>query len=128
MHDFVVLTVKLDLEVNNSLKSRLFILYSRYTLCAHIRCTKLISDEAFIYCLPPKTPCGKKEWDRQRRKKVTYGHDQRLRMTKFAQNADSKHKNSFYSTLSLKSLSRSLILISEIDFITVKHIFITHNM
>ena len=34
----------------------------------------------------------KKEWDRQRRSKVTYGHDQRLRMITFAQNADSKQK------------------------------------
>ena len=32
MHDFVVFTVKIDLEVSNSLKSKLFILYSRYNL------------------------------------------------------------------------------------------------
>ena len=32
MHNFVVLSVKIDLEVNNSLKSKLFILYSCYNL------------------------------------------------------------------------------------------------
>ena len=32
MHDFVVLTVKIDLEVNNSIKSKLFLLYSRFNL------------------------------------------------------------------------------------------------
>ena len=46
----------------------------------------------------------------------------------FAQNAYFKTKNSFNSTLSLKSLSQSLILISEIVFLTVEHIFITDTV
>ena len=93
MHDSVVLTVKIDLEVNNSLKSKLFILYSRYNLYLLYKLlyVKLVSDEAFRNYSPQKTPCGKK-WDRQRRRKVTYGHDQRLRMITFAQNTDSKRK------------------------------------
>ena len=53
---------------------------------------KLISDEAFRHYSPTKDSLWKKEWDRQRRRKVTYGHDQRLRMITFAQNADSKQK------------------------------------
>ena len=32
LHDVVLLTVKIDLEVKNSLKSTIFILYSRYYL------------------------------------------------------------------------------------------------
>ena len=65
MHDFVVLTVNIDLEVNNSLSQNFSfsihaIIYNSYSLYK-LFYLKLISDEAFRYYSPPKTPCGKRK-------------------------------------------------------------------
>ena len=64
MHDFVVLTVKIDKEKSPVRQSQNFsfsfhaIIYNSYSLYK-LFYLKLISDEAFRYYSPPKTPCGK---------------------------------------------------------------------